>query len=222
MRGGEGLTFILDNPSDITDDTPSPWNVALPANDYDALLLEPYITDTPANAATSFVTLVAAAKSASSARKFIYETWPQTANYSPGYQDYWNATPSGSAFTQQLASYTALYATLQADYGSNLWVIPAGSVFNAIDVAARAGQIAGVSTVADLHRDTIHMGDVGQFVANCTVFSTLFKRQAQPSARTLALYQTGSGSVILTGALMLQLAALVWSVVSADTRAVHA
>lgn len=218
------LSFIVANPSTWNEVQPSQWNIALPAVAYDAGIFEPYLNATNAQEIAAFITLAQAMRADHSPRLYVYETWPQQPQFDPTYTDYWTEafTPQPSDIvTQQRAVFDYIYQQLQTTFDSNVYVVPAGSVFNAIDIAARAGHIPGVASVGDLYRDDTHMGDVGRFVAACTVFSTLFREQAQVSAKTLATFIMGEGTVTLTMALAQQMEAIVWGVVSTDPRAIH-
>lgn len=222
----ESLTDIVASPGTFSEVMPAQWNVALPAASRQLLTFEPYPTNaTLASEATAFETLAASA-AGNAKRYFLYETWPPTTLYSPTYAGYWTAAVvdgDGTPFTQQMAAYTAVYTRLQAALGaSNVWVIPAGDVFAQIDVLARAGQIPGIATVADLYRDTEHMGDVGKFVAADTVVATQQRQKTNSAgnAKTLAYFQFGQGPT-LTPSLAAQMETIVWSVVSTDQRAMH-
>lgn len=226
---GHSLTQIVATPGTFDQVSPSAWNVALPAFTYDLLAFEPYSTSaTIGSETTSFQTLQSAAQTKSpKARLFEYEAWPDQSLTAGAYQTYWNGSGTfqpSDGFTMQLGAFNAVYSALQSSYGSNIWVIPVGDVFNAIDVAARAGSIPGAATVDAFYRDTTHMGRAGQFVAACTVFATYYRKQCPVSFAVLFFMNNGNNgtaTVVLTPTLASQLSALVWSVVSTDPRAIH-
>lgn len=229
---GQSLTNIVASPGVFNQVDPAQWDVALAQHAYDLLSFEPYPnTSTIGSETTAFNTLVSAAQAGptgSSAKYFVYEAWPQALSTGGNYQPYWNGSvvnaPS-TTFTLQLAAYTDVYTSLQSTLGANIWVVPIGSVFNAIDIEARAGHIAGASAMDDFYRDGQHMGIAGAFVAACTVFTTYFRQQCSPSTTTLnyfiATAPNGTSPVVLTSALATQLASIVWSTVSNDPRAFH-
>ncbi len=228
IQTGQPLAFLVANPGTFIAVQPSQWNIALPAVKYGALIAEPWIASTIGAETSAFLTLVASIQSGPSVnpKYFMYETWPQPARWvDPAtYQTWWAGDivdADSTTMTQQLAAMNAVYTRLQATLGKSVYVIPAGSVFNAIDASARAGNIPGVTKADDLYRDPIHMGEVGQFVANCTMFSTLFRRQCNASHATVVAFQDGQGNVRLTDGLAATLEAIVWQVVSNDPRAVH-
>lgn len=225
----ESLTDIVAAPGSFSEVLPSQWNIALPALARDALCFEPYPTGaTLGSEATAAQALVASMQSGPSVNPkfFVYGSWPATTSFNPGYQDYWAGAvvdADSTPYTQQLAAVNAVYRRLQTALGaSNIWVIPAGDVLNQIDVLARAGSIPGVATVADLYRDTEHLGDVGKYAIGCTVFSTLFRQQANSHGNpaTLARYTFSQGPT-LTPTIAAQMEAIAWAVVSADPRAMH-
>lgn len=232
IKTSEDLTFIVANPSTFNEVAPSQWNTALPVNAYDTLIFEPFpiAPGTPStiqSELTSFRTLVTSAQSGPSVNPnyFIYETWPQTTKFNPTYNSYWAAsfTPTTSSqFSQQKATTQLFYQQMQLTLGANVYVIPAGAVFNEIDIEARAGLIPGISSIADLYGDATHMGGAGQFVTVCTVYSTVLRMPVNAPDSILNAYRGGTNvGPFLTDAMATQFEAIVWSVVSTDPRAIH-
>lgn len=224
---GNDLTEIVAAPGTFTFVNPSQWNVALPANSYQAFMAEPFVNNTIGQETTAYQTLLAASlNQAKSLRVYVYEGWPTMTNYGANYQTYWNASITaapGDQMTMQKAAVTAVYNVVKAAHNPNVWVADAGTVFAAIDAAARAGQIPGASTVADFYRDDQHMGQAGQYVAACTIYSVIW-RQPCPTQQTVVSFFTAGGP--LTGLALDTtnsplLSAIVWTAVQADPRAFH-
>lgn len=227
------LTDIVATPSTFDEVFPTQWNTALPAQARNAFTFEPYgepgMTDTIGTETAAFESLVAsvAGGPTTSPKYYVFEGWPATSDYA-AYQTYWNASvidADGTPMRQQRGMFSAVYERLQTAVGANVWVAPIGDVFNAIDVAARAGSITGATTVASFYRDGTHMGQAGQFAAACTIIATQLRQPCGTSATTVAAYlaakPNGTSTVTFNLALAQQLSTLVWSVVSTDPRAIH-
>lgn len=230
---GHSLEQIVATPSTFSEVFPSQWDTALPASKRQLFPFQPsnVVPATIGGETAAFQTLAAAALSGPSspgARFFLYETWPDTTKYSV-YATYWNGAivdADATPFTLQLAAMNAMYQRLQASAlgAANVWVVPVGSVFALLDLAARAGAIAGATQVQDFYRDATHMGQAGRLIAAAAFFSTFYRRPASPGASTLALCQgfdNGASTVTLTQSLATELAGLAWSAVSVDARAMH-
>jgi hypothetical protein len=226
IHTGEDLTAIVAAPSVYTFVSPSQWSIALPAKRYTQMMAEPFNGDTIGSETTAFLTL-AADNATPSPTLFVYEGWPTQTNYGSNYQTYFLASgswPTTQQLTMQQGAITAVYTAVAAQYGlSRVFVAPAGTVFASVDAAARAGNIPGASTVADFYRDDQHMGQAGQFVAACTIYSTLFRQQC-PSNSHVVSYFTAGGSLpglALDVPTAQILAPIVWSAVMSDSRAFH-
>lgn len=227
IRTSHSLTYIVANPGDVSQATPSAWNVALPGNSWNTVSGEPYPDASTIGSETSaFLSLVSAAASGPSVapRYYLYEAWPSTDSIGSNYQAYWNGQvvdADSTPFTLRLAAENAVYARLQATLGRNIYVIPVGDVLDAVDIAARAGQLPGITSVNDLYRDVNHLGDVGHYAAAVTYLDTVLHRQVRGSPATLTRYKIGDGAVPLTQVLATDMENIAWTVVSTDSRVFH-
>lgn len=224
---GNNLAAIVASPGTWTFVFPSQWNTALAGTAFDFVTVEPYLNDTIGGETAASSTLIAAAIAGPTGRAagfYVLETWPQTTAYTD-YTTYWNANvvnADGTQMTQQYQAINYVYQRLQATYGASIFVVPVGSVFNAVNVAIEAGQIPGVTNITQLYRDTTHMGCAGQFIASATAFATYFRIKPNASNATVTLYAgCGAAGLNITPTLAAQLEGIIWGVVSTDPRAIH-
>lgn len=226
IHTGNDLTAIVALPGTFTVVSPSQWNVALPAKRYTQMVAEPFNGDTIASESASFLTL-AAANATPNPTLYVYEGWPTQTNYGANYQTYFLAAgpfPSANQLTMQQGAITAVYNAVVAQYKApHVYVAPAGTAFANVDVAARAGSIPGATTVADFYRDDQHMGQAGQFVAACAIYSTLFRQQCPTNSHVVAFFTAGGAlpGLALDVPTAQLLAPIVWATIQADPRAFH-
>lgn len=227
IRGSASMTYMVGSPADFTLVKPSRHDVALMVQGYDAIAFQPsfgFDSATYAGERAVMITIIERVLQAYPGRTvfYVYAPWPGISDIGGNFDAYWRQT-TGIDMTG-LWKYTRVYfdgllTDLRAHFGSRASVrlIPVGDVMARIDRDAKAGLIPGIGDMNMLYRDSLHMGEVGRFVAASTVIATLF--QQQPSSSTAQVqYQFNDGAAMLTPQLATQLESLIWSVVSADER----
>jgi hypothetical protein len=227
IRGSASLTYIAGNPNDTTLSSPSNWATALAAGSYDFVTLQPYRglgNPTIGSELEAAVQIVEAALGASARPKtfYIYEAWPNQDDTLGDYHAYWTASRTLASFDPPLQTrqyYDELLRALRDRFGNRatFQVIPIGDVFDRIDQEARAGRIQGIASAEMLYRDSLHMGEVGRFVATTTLLSTVLKRRVNVSTG-IDIYQFNDGAAELTQPLAIELEQLIWEVVASDPR----
>lgn len=224
LRTGYSLANFIGDPTagDISI-VPSPWPTALSTIKYDAIALEPFTGSTIGAESSSYLTIAATAKNGPSpnAIPYVMEVWPPVSVFtSVGYQTYWAASvvdADATPMTLQLAAENDVLERVKLTY-ANARVIPVGDVFNAIDIAARAGQIPPLATVADMYVNDMHVGDMGNWATQLTVYETLGGVQLPANRVPSWVRFTGNGGPTMTNATAQKIADIVWSVVSTDAR----
>ncbi len=227
IRGSASMTYMAGFPADVTLAKPSRHDVALMAQGYDAIAFQPsfgFDSATYAGERTAMITVIERVLQAYPGRTvfYIYAPWPGTGDTGGNFDAYWRQTTGidlNGTWKYTRSHFDGLLADLRAHFGSraSVRVIPVGDVMARIDRDARAGLIPGISDMSMLYRDTLHMGEVGRFVAASTVLATLFQQQPASNAAQ-AIYQFNDGAAMLTPQLATQLESLIWSVVLADER----
>ncbi|GAB4109955.1 MAG: hypothetical protein Kow00105_18680 [Phycisphaeraceae bacterium] len=179
IKCGSSLESIVSNPG-VTCVDPSPvfglYSQALPGFSFDAITLQPH-------SGTLQGEYVAAKQLIQSANDpgvvYLYETWP-TLVEGTTLAERWHepqSTDPSAAFVRSKAHMDWLYDTLTSDpelSGVTFRVIPAVDALIRVEEQILGGQVAGVSQTADLYRDTIHMNNLGRYVAANSVIATLF------------------------------------------------
>ncbi len=228
IRASMALVYIVNNPTDVTTDSPSIWPTALPSQAWRAVTFEPYpdgqtpsTLGTDLSAAQTFITTTQ--KSGKPQPIFyIYEAWPDQNAFLGNYASFWRQSIVNSTSTRTLLCrqyFDALYQRLLAQFGRSavIRVIPIGDVLARINDLILAGKFVGATNITDFYRDTYHMGSAGRFLAAITVFATLYGQN--PAGAPYSDYlQFNDGKVALTPQMAAQLESIVWDVVSNDAR----
>lgn len=224
IRSASSLTFIQANPSDVTLTQEGQWDSALAGADRQHFAMQPYAANSATllsetQAMEAFATEVASGPSTDPIF-YIYQGWPSLTQIAGAYQAYWSGSVVNDDLTLMIGKRQAfdyLYTRLNAALADPVRMIPTGEILYQIDIAARAGQLPGISTVGDIYRDDAHMGDVGHFAAAAAIFSVIYGEKMDSDA-TYSLHATGDGSVTLTQALADAVNDIVWLTVTADAR----
>ncbi len=226
IRAASSLTYIVANPADPTFTLGGPWNTALRDTAWDHVTLQPYrgAGSTLGSEKAAIHTLIDLARAgpSSQTRFYVYAAWPGQDDTAGNYAEYWRQ-PVSSAATQPTtlakAYFDELHRQLQQDYRgvADVRVIPVGDVFLRLDQEFRAGKYPGITSINDLYRDPVHMGDVGRFAAAATVYCTIYGR-APVIGSAIGIYQGGLGAIPLTTDLAGWVANIACDVVANDPR----
>lgn len=216
----QSLETIVSSPGAFTAVSPGPWNTALPMPGRRFLTFQVTVTDgvsTMGGLESSIATFIAAAPSGEDRRHFLYEGWP-IVTVAQDYQERWNQAivDSPSTLTIRRKQFTAY---LFDDLTPPFFLVPTGNVLEQVDIAARAGNLSGVTKARDLYRDDTHAGQCMRFLSAVTHFCVFFRQKPTVSAATVTAFAgTGGGSVTLTEALAAALIDIAWATVIADSR----
>jgi hypothetical protein len=226
VRNASALDYISSNPSDVSVGRGGTFDQALPGSRWDYLTLEPYgsATSTLSSdvAAIKKIAALANAGSSNSTSVYIYAAWPAQFQTQGNFSNYWEQPLAGGPNQPTVladAYFDELYQRLnEGPDATAVHVIPIGDVFDRLDHDIRAGLFPGISSVDAFYRDTIHMGDAGQFIAGTTLYATIFGEDPTGIAIPDEYLVYGSGNVTLTPELARQLQSVIWDVVSHDPR----
>lgn len=175
MIPGAPLSFLWENPDSPFAD-PGQYPQAL-AQSWDRLILQPFDrgltgSDGDITMSKNFMNLAIASNAAIDT--YIYSRWMRTSN-APGqnYQSAWLGSGNESK-----GFFESLVQQLRVEYPTRtnkIWMIPAGDIMYDLDIKMRAGQISGYTNIFQIYADGIHLNDVGQYIAGCGVYATLYK-----------------------------------------------
>lgn len=192
------------------------WDAALRGSRWDAVTCQPHPGPGSTLAAdeASILALIAEARANAAnadARFYVYAAWPGHADI----QGTWSSLVDDADDTptiQARAYFTHLIRRLRAATDALVYVIPVGEVLFQLDAKLRAGDVPGLSTIADLYRDDIHLSyDLGRFVAGVTTYATIHARDPRGLMKPAGWY---GGSTGFTPAFLEAVHTCVWDVVS--------
>lgn len=181
---GDGLYAMTLRPDEECVPPPAKgkWYEALPNYQWDAITLQPFGSDgstltTEYQAAKQMILSTAYREQTSF---FIYETWP---NLQPGktIEERWFEPVSvdpNDLFLRNNAHLEWVYNQLVNDpdlSGLDIRVVPAVDALIAVEKRILAGDLQGLSDTADLYRDSIHLNNLGRYVAANTMIATLLR-----------------------------------------------
>jgi hypothetical protein len=178
-----------------------PWNVALPNNRWDAVILEPFksnatqagVTDpyystlgSDTKAVNDVITQTRKATGGvnNDTKFYIYAAWPLN-DVNPISNETFQ-----SRFTAATTDNDAQLGVLTRDFYRNLYnrvhtanpgvsvsVIPVGEVYYSLSVKMQAGAFngSGLTLISQLYRDQYHANFLGQDIVSWTTYATLFK-----------------------------------------------
>lgn len=216
VRCGSTLSDTLANPTDIC--IPAPFQYgkfsnALPNYDWDAVTLQPHVGSTLGQDAATCATFIDLAKTHpgnDDTAFYIYSAWP--AQSTGKYAEYWvgNLHEDDGLPSQQRRQYVDhLFKRVEGENDALLRLIPAGEVFYRLDLMIDAGELPGVTSMAQFYRDDLHLSDLGKFVASATIlaateredpaqFVVLPSNYGEIPAETLAALRTTIWDVVVS------------------------
>ncbi len=176
--GGHALKHIAADPDTFSFALwEGPWDEALTGRTFDALIMEPFTMpgfESTGNEEVAGFNVIANTARATSpdVRVIMYQAFPDQVA-AMNYATHWDApaTPTGDETLQWNRDY---FDWIAAQVQGPIEVIPVGEVLYNFDVRARAGQIDGFDSAADLYRDVRHLNNVGRYLASLTFYSVLF------------------------------------------------
>ncbi|MDF1699780.1 MAG: hypothetical protein P1V36_01280 [Planctomycetota bacterium] len=194
------------------------WDVALPGTRWDAVTMQPFYggSSTLGSDEEAILTLIDATRvNADNAdtRFYVYAAWPQR----PTFAATWTAPVADDDDTPTVLAreyFTHLMTRVRAKTDATVYLIPVGEVLYDLDRRLQAGDVPGLTSIAQLYRDDIHLSyDLGRFVAGLTTYATLFATDPTGIAKPERWY--GASAAPFTTAFHAAVNAAVWSVVSA-------
>lgn len=152
------------------------YEPALAAQDYDAVMLEPWCAKPAEELAAIrwFIDYIRKSKSAD-AEIFLYITWPENTSTNRASFRY-TAAWEEPVFNDQVKSCMnrEFLRYLQRELGDSVRYIHAGHVFD--DVHRNAASISGVKGAGTFYKDSWHMNSAGAYAAAVSVLYGLFDR----------------------------------------------
>ncbi|WP_182033895.1 Ig-like domain-containing protein [Vibrio diabolicus] len=154
---------------------------AINSEAYDAITIQPFFGTTGAREVEAIKTLVSQIKSSasSSAKIYIYYTWPRNDEQSLNdlnYSSTWSKTYYPHDQFENLNKDFIIYLKEELEK-SDLNIsgyIPAAETLNDFHSLAKEGKIGQYQGSGYLYRDNLHMNNVGKYIAGQTMVATLF------------------------------------------------
>jgi hypothetical protein len=183
IDSSQAMHSIWNNPNGVgsggIDLVTEPYTAALTNHNWDAVLLEPYLSQSSTfgsdkETVGNFIDLIDNSQTA----VYVYQVWPRQSW--GNYGDYWTspiAVVNDSTATRPKRDfYSALLPVLRLENpGKLIRQVPTGEVWYQLSELIDAGSITEV-TMANLYRDDLHGSGLGRYIAAATIFSTLYRQ----------------------------------------------
>ncbi|MFN1619859.1 Ig-like domain-containing protein [Vibrio rotiferianus] len=154
---------------------------AINSETYDAITIQPFFGSTGASEVEAIKTLISQIKSSasSSAKIYIYYTWPRNDQDSLNELDYHSIWLKPYYPNDQFENLNRDFISYlkQELKESNIDIsgyIPAAETLNDFDSFAKEGIFDSYQGAGYLYRDHLHMNNVGKYIAGQTMVATLF------------------------------------------------
>lgn len=153
------------------------FSQALPNNDWDAVTLQPFTGDGETtlqidiNSVNLFKQYAELKGKNDDTEYYIYQSWPRRNDW-----EIWDDSVTNDPEQPTVHSesyFDILLNELRVQHGNQFKLVPTASVLNEVRSQITAGRIDGITDVDSLYRDSTHLSDVGRFIANSTLFSTI-------------------------------------------------
>ena len=155
---------------------------AINTESYDVITIQPFFGDTGARESDAIKTLVSQIKNSLSADAdlYVYYTWPQNEAIplsSFNYEQVWNAEYyEHDPFINHNRDFIDfLKEDLKVSGVDIKGYIPVGEILYNFNTQAKKGYIDSYISSGELYRDSLHMNNVGKFIAGQTVINSIFK-----------------------------------------------
>lgn len=185
-RGGASLSHLWANPEDINVTPAEPYGSypnALPNYKWSAVTLqtyEPFAEDATladeTQAALNFINLTRTNPQNDQTVFYILGAWPRSDS---DYATAWLAEfpdDGGKLVERSRAFYETMLARVRAGTEAEVYIIPTGEVIYQLKLLIDKGELAGITSVDQLYRDSTHLSlDFGRYIAGATMFATLHR-----------------------------------------------
>lgn len=219
VRCSSALPDTLANPTETCVQAPFQYGTfsnALPNYEWDNVTLQPYVGSTlgqDAAACTTFIDLAKTHPGNDDTAFYIYSAWP--AQSTGKYAEYWagGLNEDDGLPSQQRRQYVDhLFKRVEGENDALLRLIPAGEVFYRLDLMIDAGELPGVTSMAQFYRDDLHLSGLGRFVASAT---NLAATEREDPAQFVVL-PSNYGEI--PSETLAALRTIIWDVVVSDPR----
>jgi hypothetical protein len=228
IRSAASLEYIHANPLDFTRVKPAPFDVSLPAANYDFVSLQPFRSSSTLGSTSTLAGEVEASSrlirlASGSPTILIHQSWPTLPEIADNFGNFWEAMVADVDAQQTIPKrefYGHFVGRLRAENpGRNVFLIPGGDVLARLDLEFRAGHFSGLTDVSDLFRDNVHLTrDLGAWVLSNTVLASMFGS----STEGLAVPPGHFSGINLSETELAQLQAIIWEEVSTNPLTVAA
>lgn len=112
---------------------------------------------------------------------YVYARWPRRDDdgsldydrkWSRAYTGQWDGTNETDDYFRRLVA--ALRRSIP-ELQKPVLLVPVGHVLHRLDQLARAGHLPGLSQIADVYEDQIHLTPLGSYMVACTFYATLYR-----------------------------------------------
>lgn len=185
IRSSASLNYILANPTETSVEltTYGTFQEALPNYDWDVVTIQPHPGNSPqvtlgtdTQSVLSFINLTRTNPANQETNFYIYQTWPQFTG--TPYHLLWDRTDvdnePDTTMSRSRLYYQYLIENVRSQTDANVYMVPTGEVFYALDAKIRAGELPGFTSISQFYRDVTHLHyEKGRFIASATTFSTI-------------------------------------------------
>jgi hypothetical protein len=180
MIPGSSLDWTYDHPTNGFQQEPyGYYNNALPNYTWNAITLQPFCRLLPTDMDTihKYLALLNPQKNTA---VYIYAQWPDT-NGTEDWQTKWNKSYTGNwDWTNMTKNYyetlTTTLRSTETEKNLSFYMIPVGHVMQKLDQLMMGGLVPGYGRITDIYKDTIHLDNIGSYIAATTFYATIFKQ----------------------------------------------
>ena len=193
------------------------WDAALAGAPWQAVTLQPFYggTSTLGSDEDAILAMIAEARTNpqnADARFYIYAAWPRLSEFAATWTsavDDEDDTPTVLAH----AYFAHLVNRVRAATSARVYLIPVSEILHDLDQRLQAGDVPGLTGLAQLYRDDIHLSnDLGRFVAGLTTFATLYATDPAGLVKPERWY--GTSATPFTPAFYDAVRAAIWTVIA--------
>lgn len=175
IKCGASLLSIFENPEDVCIQPAThvgEFPDALPIGDWDYLVVQPYPGAGSTLATDIRVITELASMVSRDTTVAVFTGWPRIGEYS----ETWNAagTVSDDSPTEHSRLYfDTLVSRLTEELGQEVQLVPTGEVLYRMQSELTSGAVPGLSDLADLYSDDVHLGKPGNWLSGVTAASVM-------------------------------------------------
>lgn len=195
---GQSLAYITGNPEEVCvpPNEFGTWQTALVDHRWDAITLQTHTSGSGIEEFEAIRIIASTLPATQSTRVLLYVNWPRINGRS--FKDGWSIAYGSEDQTviQSFGYFAWLHKMMMdADLGNvSVDYVPIGAVLAELDLRLRSGKVAGLNSADDLYRDTLHMNNVGRYVASLTLLAVAYNYDVRQLGQPPAIYNEPIGN----------------------------